>query len=66
MKMCSKKAFGKKKNLISIWEGNVEIIDLVFYELILYEVLRKNIPNIFFIIYTTNNTKISLRGTIKY
>lgn len=65
MKMCSKKAFGKKKP-VSIWEGNVEIIDLIFYELILHEVLRKNLPNIFFIIYTINNTKISLRGTIKY
>lgn len=62
--MCSKKAFDKKK--LTIWEDNVEIIDLIFYELILHEVLRKNTPNIFFIIYTINNTKKSLRGTIKY
>lgn len=47
MKMCSKKAFGKKKP-VSIWESNVEIIDLIFYELILYEVLRKKFTKYLF------------------
>lgn len=48
-----------------MWEGNVDLINLIFYELVLCEILRKNTPNVLFIIRTINNTK-NIKKHIKY